>query len=272
MLSTPFGRVVPIPMLALVLVGCSGSSDTAGAGASATSTVTSSPAIGTASAGATATASAAPSATAGAPASHSADAGCAANHEVIPKGAGTASSPDLDHDGKRDTVWLADSGTTRRLGVRTASGATFSTTYTSAAPQAAAAIGQRLGDGSEIILLNTGRSVQLYAVIDCRIVVSHNAQGKQYSFDLGFTGFGTGVRCVDSGRGLQVAGMLAEPDPNSTFTVYQTRIALSGQGRQARNIARQTLAKKAAATSSLVKSAQTVSCGAGNPGANEPEG
>jgi hypothetical protein len=268
MLSNHFGRVLPLLILPLVLAGCSGSSSTGASAPAATATASSSAATGSGStAGPTPSAAATTSATG----SQTADDGCAPNTATIPKGAGKASSPDLDHDGKRDTVWLADSGTTRRLGVKTASGATFSTTFSSAAPQAATAIGQRLGDGSEIILLNTGRSVQLYAVVDCRIVVSKNAQGKQYSFDLGFTGYGTGVRCVDAGRGLQVAGMLADPGANSTFTVYQTRIALSDSGREARNTARQTLAKEAAANSSVVKSAETVSCGSKNPGANEPK-
>ena len=264
MLSTHFGRVLPILILPLVLAGCSGSSSTR------TSAAATSAAGGSSIPGSSSTAeppTSAPATTGG----QTANDGCTKNGQAIPKGAGRASSPDLDHDGKRDTVWLSDSGTTRRLGVKTASGATFSTTFTSASPQAASAIGQRLGDGSEIILLNTGRSVQLYAVVNCQIVVSKNAQGKQYSFDLGFTGFGTGVRCVNVGRGLQVAGMLAEPDADSKFTVYRTRVALSDQGRQARNTARQTLATKAAADSGVVKSAQTVTCGSGNPGADEPE-
>jgi hypothetical protein len=266
MLLTQFGRVLPILILPLVLAGCSGSSDAGTSTAAATST-----AGGSSIPSSTSTAGVATTSAPAATGAQTANNGCTKNGQAIPKGAGKASSPDLDHDGKRDMVWLSDSGTTRRLGVRTASGATFSTTFTSAAPQAASAIGQRLGDGSEIILLDTGRSVQLYAVVNCQIVVSKNAQGKQYSFDLGFTGFGTGVRCVNVGRGLQVAGMLAEPDADSKFTVYRTRVALSDQGRQARNTARQTLATKAAADSSVVKSAQTVTCGSGNPGANEPE-
>lgn len=265
MLSTHFGRVLPLLLLPLVLAGCSGSSSAGAAAQTAISTASSSTP-----ASSTSTPEPTPTGAATTTGGQTASDGCAPNSATIPKGAGKASSPDLDHDGKRDTVWLADSGTTRRLGVKTASGATFSTTFTSAAPQAATAIGQRLGDGSEIILLNTGRSVQLYAVVNCQIVVSKNAQGKQYSFDLGFTGYGTGVRCVDAGRGLQVAGMLADPVAGGTFNVYQTRIALSDSGREARNTTRQTLAKKAGATSSAVKSARTVSCGSKNPGANEP--
>jgi hypothetical protein len=198
--------------------------------------------------------------------------GCKPNSESVPKGAGKASSPDLDQDSKRDTLWLADSGSKRKLGVRTASGATFSTTFSSAAPQAATAIGQRLGDGSEIILLNTGRSVALYAVINCQIEPVLNVKGKQYTFDLGFTGFGTGVRCVDSyGRGLQVAGMLAKSKSGGKYAVYQTRIALSNNGLRAANVPRETVASSATSSSSVLKAARSVSCGTKNAGVNEPQ-
>jgi hypothetical protein len=224
MLSTHIARVLPVLVLPLVLVGCSGSSDSGSAAPAPASTAGSSPA---ASADSTAgpTSTGAPTASAGG--GQTANDGCVKNGQAIPKGAGKASSPDLDHDGKRDSVWLADSGSTRRLGVRTASGDTFST----AAPQPATAIGQRLGDGSAIILLNTGRSVQLYAVVGCQIVPTKNVQGKQYSFDLGFTGYGTGVKCVDAGRGLQVAGMLADPGTTQKYTVYQTRAARPATSR-----------------------------------------
>lgn len=279
MLSNPqnrkLGRTLPILLLPLalplILAACSGSSSGSGGGSDPVATSATATTSGSGSAPTTKSAASGKGSGQSGSGTVSGSGGCAANGTKVPSGAGQAPSPDLDHDGKRDQVWLADSGTTRRLGVHTASGATFSTTFDSAAPQAASAIGQRLGDGSEIILLNTGRSVQLYAVVGCKIQISKNAQGQQYSFDLGFTGFGTGVRCVDSGRGLQVAGMLAEPKAGK-YNVYQTRIALSDSGREARNIARQTLATKASAGNTVVKSAQGVSCGAGNPGAQEPQG
>ncbi len=197
--------------------------------------------------------------------------GCKATPKAVPGGAARAKSPDLDHDGKKDTLWLVDKGAKRRLGVRTASGATFSTTFSSAAPQAATAIGQQLGDGSSVILLDTGRSVALYTVINCAIVPTLNVQGKQYTFDLGFTGYGTGVRCVDSGRGLQLAGLLAKSTSGGKFAVSQTRIALSNNGQRAANAPKQSLAKAASESSALVKAARRVRCGKKNAGVDEPQ-
>ncbi|MGQ7294899.1 hypothetical protein [Quadrisphaera sp. KR29] len=171
-----------------------------------------------------------------------------------------APTADLDHDGRADELWLADSTTSggaleRRLGVRTASGAVFSTTYSSASPQSTTAIGQRLDASTSVVLLSDGRQVPLYAVVTgsgagtgagaCQLVPSQNAQGQQYAFDLGFTGYGSGVACVPadgSGSadpaadlalyGLLVTGGGAEGDLPG---IRRTRIELSDGGRQARN-------------------------------------
>jgi hypothetical protein len=283
MSSTRAFWLAPLLVLPLVLAGCSGSSDDAApstGGTGAPAAAGSRPSAASPGSAASAGSPGSPGSTASSEATtqpttagttQPASGGCAARKGAIPKGAAEASSPDLDRDGKRDTLWLADSGTTRTVGVRTAQGAVFATPFTSAAPQAATAIGQRLGDGSGIILLNTGRSVALYSVVNCQIVPAQNLQGQQYTFDLGFTGYGTGVRCVDSGRGLQVAGMLAEQKAAGRYAVYQTRVALSENNTQARNAPRQTIAAAVAAGSALVRSARTVTCGPKNPGVSEPQ-
>jgi hypothetical protein len=256
MISTRLRWIAPaLLLLPVALAGCSASD------------ITTSPSVTTTGADGSGAGSAAPTTTS----AQNPSGGCKPNSGAVPKGAAKASSPDLDLDGKRDTLWLADSGSKRKLGVRTASGATFSTTFSSAAPQAATAIGQRLGDGSEIILLNTGRSVALYSVINCEIVPTQNVQGKPYTFDLGFTGYGTGVRCVDSGRGLQVAGMLAKSKGGGKYTIYQTRIALSSGGLRAANAPRQTVSSSATSSSSVLKAARSVSCGKKNAGVDEPQ-
>ena len=70
---------------------------------------------------------------------------------------------------------------------------------------------------------------------------------------------------------LASAGMLATAKSGDKFAVYQTRIALSDSGKRAANAPRQTLATAASSSSSVVRSAQTVSCGKNNPGVNEPQ-
>ena len=187
--------------------------------------------------------------------------GCPAGGARIPAGAGQARTPDLDGDGRADTVWVADQSGQRTLGVRTASGAGFTRTFTNSAPQNARATAGRLGDGTAVILLDFSRDVQLYGVTGCQIVVTRNVHGDPYTFDGGFAGYGTGVGCPvigDSGRRL--AGYLATAT-GSTYTVVRTTINLSRGGAAATNGTVKTLGTGLAADSATVKAAQSVSCG-----------
>jgi hypothetical protein len=120
--------------------------------------------------------------------------------------------------------------------VLTASGASFSTTFESGSPQNATAVANRLGDGSAIILLSTGRSAALYAVVDCKIVPTKNVDGDQYSFDLGFAGYGTGVACPMVKEQLYLAGYQSEAaKPEGYANITRTRIDLSKNGTRADN-------------------------------------
>jgi hypothetical protein len=195
--------------------------------------------------------------------------GCPKGGTQIPTGAGQARTPDLDGDGKADTVWVMDLDGSRTLGVRTASGAGFTRTFTSGAPTRASAIGGRLGDGTAVILLDFSRNVQLYAVYDCQIVVTRNAQNAQYSFDEGYTGYGTGVGCPEIGKaGHVLAGYLATAT-GSTYTVTRTTIDLSRGGAVAANGVTKTLGNGLAAGSAIVRTAMDVSCGS-SASAEEP--
>lgn len=195
--------------------------------------------------------------------------GCAATDATVPDGAATAPTADLDGDGRADELWLADATDgTRTLGVRTASGAVLSVDFTSAAPQAASALGQVLGDGTAIVLLDTGRAVPLYAVTGCALVATENEQGEQYTFDRGFTGFGTGVGCEDGDGGLGLVGYLAETRGQQT-DVTTTRIELSDGGTLARN---GTADERTGLGSDdpLVTAATSVTCGDNEAAVQEP--
>jgi len=244
-------------LAAAVLAGCSGPSAPAGPPAS------SAPASSAAQGGAAGTAI--PSATSG-------GGGCPADGGGVPAGAGSAPTADLDRDGEPDVLWLSDAGGQRTLGVTTASGATFSTTFESAAPQAARALGQRLG-GSDpgVVLLDTGRSVQLYTTAGCALAPTTDERGRPWSFDLGFTGYGTGVGCADLGQGLQLVGLLAEDDGEGTSTVTRTPIELTDDGRTARGGAAAVVVERARNDDPVVEQARSVSCGDQAEGAGEPQ-
>jgi hypothetical protein len=198
---------------------------------------------------------------------------CPPTTAQIPAGAHQATTADVDYDGRPDTLWLADVNGARILGVRTASGATFSTTFTSPAPQATSALGQKMTgtDAPSIILLDTGRSAKLYTVADCAIVPTTNPQHAQYTFDLGFNGYGTGVECLSDNASYTLAGLLAEPNATgSGDAVYRTKVTLSDYGRHASNGTRQTLASNVDSQSTLAKHATSVTCGTNNAAVTEP--
>jgi hypothetical protein len=185
---------------------------------------------------------------------------CPAGGPALPAGADPVRTADLDGDGRADSIWLADRGGKRILGVRTASGARFSTTFSSAAPQAASATAGRLADGSAVVLLDTGRSAGLYLVIDCHLATALNAQGEPYVFDKGFTGFGTGAGCPTVGSKRVLAGYLATSDGGGDFRVTRTVIDLTPGTRRAVNGATTTLGTGLSADSPVVRTATTVAC------------
>lgn len=196
--------------------------------------------------------------------------GCEPTDAEVPEGAATGESADLDGDGQDDELWLSGDEE-RALGVRTASGAVFSVQFSVGSPQAATALGERLGDGSAIVLLNTGRSAELYAVIGCELTPTMNADGEPYTFDLGFSGYGTGVGCVDFDDGLQLVGLLAESDESGEkFTVSRTAIELADAGSSARNGETETVAADVGPDDPAVVSAQEVSCGETSTQVTEP--
>ena len=234
------------------------------------------PAAPTAPAAPVVTATAAPEsggATSAVPSSAPPRPGCAPTGAAVPAGASVARTADLDHDGAPDELWLADVRGQRLLGVRTASGAVFSTAFTSAAPQRASAVGQALGPDLSIVLLDAGRSVPLYAVADCQLTPTQNPQGQQYTFDLGFTGFGTGVGCEPAHTGGQrwdLYGLLAH-QAGAGWTVTGTRIDLGESGRTAHNGPSSDLVTGADGQAAAVQAARTVTCGDQTSGPREPE-
>jgi hypothetical protein len=207
----------------------------------------------------------APSSSATASSSGSGSAGCAAAGDGVPAGADAKQTIDVDGDGQPDTEWIAtrigaDGAVT--FGVTTASGATFTSEIRSASPVARSVmVADVTGSGELIALASDGRQVLLYGISDCQLVPEQNEQGQQYAFDLGFTGFGTGVGCADvDGDGVSdLLGLLLQPPgaQNAQPVVQQTIVVLDGP--VARNGA--TVASPAG-DQARQQAAQSVTCGA----------
>jgi hypothetical protein len=214
--------IVRRPLLCLLgltlLTGCS-SGDDGGTAAAAPPTAASTPS------------STAPSSSA-APAPTSASAapavGCPQTGSV-PDGVTSAPTLDVDGDGRPDTEWIAPGPAADgsvRFGVQTASGGVFDAVIRSASPVARSVlVADVTGHGELVALAGDGRAVQLWAISDCALVPVQNSQGQQYTFDLGFTGHGTGVGCADvDGDGVRdLVGLLADGT-----SVTSTAIELDG--------------------------------------------
>ncbi|MBD8078472.1 hypothetical protein [Cellulosimicrobium arenosum] len=203
--------------------------------------------------------------------------GCAATGDGVPDGAGSHEIVDVDGDGQADTAWITP-GADRAFGITTASGATFSTPIDSASPQVASAVVNVVaaGDGTApVALVDTGREVLLLSAAGCALTPTQNEQGDPYTFDKGFTGFGTGVGCTEVSGELRLAGLNAVPgDDGDTFTVSRTFVDLDTDAQTATNGDEETVAEGAAADDAVVTTAQETSCGdltAGKDGPQEPQ-
>jgi hypothetical protein len=245
---TALGGVAAGLAAGLLLAGCGQGSSTASGGS--TSASSSSPA------GASGSSASASSGGGGA------KAGCPSVGRAIPQGAQSKQTVDVDGDGRADTEWIAttpDSTGAVPFGVRTASGAVFAATISSASPIARSVMfADVTGHGEVIALAGDGRQVLLYAVSDCQIIPEKNLQGQQYAFDLGFTGFGTGVGCVDAnGDGTtDLVGLKFVPESQGAGTIQRTIVMLTGPN--ARNGATDTVPVTRA---SMADEARMVGCG-----------
>lgn len=259
----------------LVIAACGDDdSDDAQRNGDATTTT----AAGDGSSGATTTTAATGGGASGGESAGATGAGCPATAAGTPAGAATAPAIDVDGDGRDDTAWLsgvAGDGE-RTFGITTASGATFSTPFSSASPIAATALAfEPDGELPAYALISDGRIGSLWLVADCAISQVTNPQGEQYTFDLGgFTGFGTGVGCIDAnGDGTRdLVGLLAESTDPSTTHITRTIIELDGA--RASNGPSDELTARSPQDDAEIESARSVSCGNltldGN-GVHEPE-
>jgi hypothetical protein len=175
----------------------------------------------------------------------------------VPARADSAPTLDVDGDGRPDTVWIDDqtpAGGGFPFGISTASGGVFSADLVSASPvERSVLVADVTGTGEFVALASDGRQVQLWAIGRCSLIPVQNGQGQQYAFDLGFTGYGTGVGCADiDGDGVRdLVGL--EADGTSI-----TSTAVHIDGDRATNGTSRTIAD---AGPGLTDRAHQVTCG-----------
>jgi hypothetical protein len=191
--------------------------------------------------------------------------GCVSDDpDAPPAGAATEEVDDLDGDGRPDTVWLGDQPDgTRQVGVVTAGGVGTAVQIETGSPVPLSVL---VADANETppteIFVSDGRTVYLWAFLDCAIQPVTNPEGEQYLFDLGFRGTGTGVGCADvdgDGR-MELVGLLAgEPDGD---TVPWTRTVIELDGLSARNGPSDSGSFTEPDDDAAIALLHTVSCGA----------
>lgn len=236
-------RLAPVVALALVLTAAAGCSDGDGQATGEATTPTS---AGAASSGGSAASTPSTGTPASPPSSASPSAsptggsgtgaGCTGGApSVIPAGAARGPVADVDGDGRPDTAWIATEASGEvRVGIITAAGGRAERAFTSASPVTRSILVVDVNpDTPPLVLANDGRTVQLWAVIDCSIVDALNKSGQPYTFSLGFTDVGTGVGCETVDGRQELVGLdTGEPQGDLvpwTSTVVEVR------GDQARN-------------------------------------
>jgi hypothetical protein len=183
-------------------------------------------------------------------------AGCAPTAAGIPAGAVTATTTDVDGDGRPDVEWARVVVGALEFGVRTASGATASASYSFAGPAERTVAIARLANGAVVAVPSDHRGAQLFAFADCRFVHPVGVDGNPYAFDQqDLRGNGTGVGCL-AGRllGFQVTG------PSGDRTVEGTVVTVSPDGRSATNGATETIARHLGDDADVVRLASQATC------------
>jgi len=140
---------------------------------------------------------------------------------------------DGDGDGKPDTAWIQQNSNGKSLlGITTASGATFGVPYSSASPippsMLVAPVDNR---GTVAAITSNGRAASLFVVHNCSLVPATNPQGRQYTFDLGVSGNGTGVGCsqVTGTTSRNLVGLkLTKDAAGKPMSVRRTVVMIDG--------------------------------------------
>jgi len=201
--------------------------------------------------------------------------GCSTPAGTVPTGVTASQIPDVDGDGRPDQAYFAPTtGETRQLVIVTSAGGRSEAAITSASPSAASAFVANLDrKGPVEILISDNRQAYLFAYVDCSVAIVRNAQNRQYSFDLGFRGIGTGVGCAPSATGRDLVGLNVRSQTANAVRWTRTVIRLSGTAARAGPTTSGTFTQPQDA--SAISLLSTISCGdqtISAKGIHQPEG
>ncbi len=149
---------------------------------------------------------------------------------AIPEGANQGAVPDVDGDGKADTGWVSSSADGAiTVGIRTASGGGAEVPWNSASPaRRTMLVVDAQQDGEGELLLDDGRTVQLFVFHDCAIVPATNPEGEPYTFSHGFSDVGTGIGCAEVDGHRRLVGLDGHDDGSGPVSWSQTVVAIDG--------------------------------------------
>jgi hypothetical protein len=248
----------------MLLVGVAGCSGGDGANDAARPTTSTSSTTSSTVASSTSTTTAVASTTSPVPSTTTTPRGsCTTGRPEVPRGAGSGAIRDVDGDGTADVGFMGSGPDgSRVVGIATSRGGGSTYEIRSASPVTGSMLVVNADRRGPVeLLVDTGRQVELDAIVNCQIVPVTNPQGEPYLFDLGdLRGHGTGVGCIETPSGRRLVGLRAEPDASGR-KVRWTRTIIELDGTHASNGATTSGTFARPADDVAIGLLSTVSCG-----------
>lgn len=186
---------------------------------------------------------------------------CTSGSAPAPTGASVRKVIDVDGDGKADSAWLdvaADGKVT--VGITAAAGGGMQRVWDSASPVVRSILVVRPNEATPpLVLADDGRSVNLWAVVDCKIGIVTDSAGAPYTFSHGFTDFGTGVGCDQVAGTNQLVGLNITDQADDAITWTSTVVSV--RGLIAKNGAQRSGTYERPADSAAIERLAETTCG-----------
>lgn len=165
---------------------------------------------------------------------------CTSGYVEPPSEVAQGTIVDVDGDGEADQGWVGMGPDGIVVGINTAAGGGASVPFESGSPVERSLLAVNADEKGPVeLFLSDGRTVSLYAFVDCDIVPITNEQGETYQFSLGFTDFGTGIGCAQIDGKQQLVGLNVD-STDTDGSVNWSRTVIELDGTNARNGATST--------------------------------